>query len=81
MSGHALRVPTRVVSKRDDGVRWCFYCRKRVSFTRTVRTPIDPMSYCGSAEFKCERGHCERAGRWMATASLARIAKETTSDR
>ena len=55
---HVLRVPTRIVSERDDGVRWCFYCRARVRFIHRVHTPTDPMSYYGPhASIECERGH------------------------
>lgn len=55
---HILRVPTTVLSSRPDGVRWCFYCRRRVPFTLTVHVPIDRMSYYGPhASIECERGH------------------------
>jgi hypothetical protein len=68
MSIHVHRVPTRVISTRGDGVRWCFYCRKRVTFTLTVHVPTDPMSYYGPhADIKCERGHVDGdlfPGRW-----------------
>jgi hypothetical protein len=58
---HIHRVPTRVVSVSLDGeVRWCFVCRKRVAFTRTIHTPTDPMSYYGPhASIECERGHSD----------------------
>jgi hypothetical protein len=55
---HIHHVPTRVVSEREDGVRWCFYCRKRTMFILRVHQPTDPMSYYGPhASLKCERGH------------------------
>ncbi len=56
---HVLRVPTRVLSVRPDGeVRWCFYCRRRVLFTRTIHAPVDRLSYYGPhAEIACENGH------------------------
>lgn len=56
---HILRIPTHVVSRRADGQpRWCFSCRKRVGFVRTVHMPDDPMSYYGPhAEIRCEHGH------------------------
>ena len=57
---HILRVPTRIYSQRPDGVRWCFYCRKRVEFTLTVHTPTDPMSYYGPhSTVECENGHAD----------------------
>jgi hypothetical protein len=58
VSLHILRVPTRVVSQRPDGERWCFQCRKRVPFTLTIHTPVDVGSYYGPhASIECERGH------------------------
>lgn len=55
---HIHRVPTRVHSQHDHGVHWCFRCRKRIPFTRTVHTPTDPMSYYGPhVTVECERGH------------------------
>jgi hypothetical protein len=59
MTVHVLRVATRVASVVPDGApRWCFYCRKRVQFTRTIHVPTDPMSYYGPhASIDCERGH------------------------
>jgi hypothetical protein len=55
---HVHRVATRVYSQREDGVRWCFLCRKRAPFTLTVHVPTDPMSYYGPhASIECERGH------------------------
>jgi hypothetical protein len=61
MSVYILRVPTRVFSRRPDGEpRWCFRCRKRVPFTLTVHTPVDPMSYYGPhGTVECERGHVD----------------------
>ena len=61
MTIHIHRVPTRIAGIRPHGeVRWCFVCRKRVSFTRTVRTPVDPMSYYGPhAVIECDRGHVD----------------------
>jgi hypothetical protein len=60
MSLHVLHVPTHVVSQRDDGERWCFYCRKRVAFTLTVHASDDPMSYYGPhVSVECERGHLD----------------------
>jgi hypothetical protein len=61
MTLHIHSVPTRVVSVKPDGeVRWCFVCRKRVAFTRTVHQPIDPMSYYGPhGTIECERGHTD----------------------
>lgn len=57
---HILHVPTRVVSEIEDGMRWCFYCRKRVPFVRRVHVPTDPMSYYGPhASIRCEKGHCD----------------------
>jgi hypothetical protein len=68
MSVHVHRVSTRVYAKRDDGIRWCFYCRKRVKFIRRVHVPTDPMSYYGPhVTLKCERGHEDGdlfPGRW-----------------
>jgi hypothetical protein len=58
MSLHVLRVPTRIASSVDVGRRWCFVCRKRVTFTQTVHVPTDPLSYYGPhSTLKCERGH------------------------
>lgn len=55
---HIHRVPTEVRSETDNGVRWCFYCRKRVRFIFRVHVPVDPMSYYGPhGSIKCEHGH------------------------
>lgn len=62
MSIHIHRVPTKVISVRENGEpRWCFRCRKRVPFIITTSVPIDPMSYYGpNASIKCEpRGHLD----------------------
>lgn len=58
-SGHILVVPMHVVSERPHGEpRWCFYCRKHVSFTLRVSVPDDLMSYYGpSYQVVCEHGH------------------------
>lgn len=57
---HILRVPTHVIAQHPDGVRWCFYCRKRVPFTWTAHAPDDPMSYYGAhATVECEHGHAD----------------------
>lgn len=65
---HVHRVHTRVFAQRQDGLRWCFRCRKRVTFTRTVHVPTDPMSYYGPhTTIECERGHGNGdlfPGRW-----------------
>ena len=56
--GHILRVPTTVTHEASDGVRWCFYCRKRVEFTFRVHTPTDPESWYGpNRTVSCEKGH------------------------
>ena len=59
MTLHINWEPYETLSERPDGeVRWCFYCRKRVAFVRTIKRPVDPMSYYGpNATIKCERGH------------------------
>lgn len=55
---HINHVPTHVVSTRDLGTRWCFVCRKRVTFTLTISTPDDPLSYYGpTPSVECEHGH------------------------
>jgi hypothetical protein len=60
LSVHILRVPTRVVSQRELTDRWCFVCRKFVTFTLTVHAPLDPASYYGPhATIECERGHTD----------------------
>lgn len=60
---HLLFVPTKPVrvEQYDEGKpRWCFVCRKRVPFTLTVHTPIDPMSYYGPhATVECPKGHTD----------------------
>ena len=57
---HILRVPTHVIDRAPFGTRWCFRCRKRVSFTLTVHAPDDPMSYYGPhSTIECERGHTD----------------------
>jgi hypothetical protein len=66
---HVLRVPSHVVSELADGEpRWCFYCRQRVAFARTIYAPDDPMSYYGQhGSVKCENGHEDGdlfPGRW-----------------
>lgn len=61
MTLHVHRVPTYVMSTGlDREPRWCFYCRKRVKFWRTIRGPSDPLSYYGPhVEIECERGHLD----------------------
>ena len=60
MSIHVLRVPTHVISQRDHGERWCFYCRKRLLFVLTTYAPDDPMSYYGPhSEIACSQGHID----------------------
>lgn len=60
MTLHILRVPTHVTFERDDGSRWCFYCRKHVGFIYRVHTPDDPMSYYGPhPSLTCEHGHLD----------------------
>lgn len=60
MTLHVHRVPTRVLSTRDLGARWCFRCRKRVPFTITVHAPVDRMSYYGPhVSVECEREHAD----------------------
>lgn len=58
---HIHRVETRLHSEQADGEpRWCFYCRKRVSFVRQIFVPTDPESYYGPhGAIKCERGHSD----------------------
>jgi hypothetical protein len=56
--GHIHRVPTHPVSTRSEGERWCFVCRKRVEFTRTVHVPDELYSYYGPhATIECPKGH------------------------
>ena len=59
MSVHVHHVSTYVHSQKLDGeVRWCFYCRRRVTFIRTIHVPLDPMSYYGPhTSIECEYGH------------------------
>lgn len=61
LTGHILRVPMHVVSEELWGdPRWCFHCRKRVSFTLNVSLPDDPMSYYGASfSMECEHGHSD----------------------
>ena len=40
MSVHVLYTPMEEVSRRADGVRWCFVCRKRRAFERVVSRPV-----------------------------------------
>jgi len=67
---HLLVVPEREVSRSDDGVRWCFRCRRRVRFDVAVKTPVDAMSYYGPrAQVECDHGHVDGdcfpgTGRW-----------------
>jgi len=58
---HIHRVPTeKVRDEPHDDPRWCFVCRKRVSFRFEVHAPIDPMSYYGPhAVVRCEHGHAD----------------------
>lgn len=44
---HIHRVPTHVLRIEGFGIHWCFTCRKRVAFTKTIHVPDDPMSYYG----------------------------------
>jgi hypothetical protein len=59
VSVHVLYVPTEVIREEPWGKRWCFYCRKRVTFTKRIHAPTDPMSYYGPhVSVKCDpAGH------------------------
>ena len=37
-------------SRRPEGIRWCFHCRKRHEFERVVMVP-DGLSYYGPSVF------------------------------
>ena len=49
----------------DEGVKWCFTCRKRVQFWQILRTPsmedlIATMGfYDHSRTVECEKGHMD----------------------
>jgi hypothetical protein len=40
MTVHILHIPMEEVSRRPDGERWCFVCRKRRVFEFVVERPI-----------------------------------------
>jgi len=40
MSVHVLSTPMEEVSRRSDGVRWCFVCRTRRDFAVVVSRPV-----------------------------------------
>ena len=46
-------------SRRSEGVRWCFRCRRRVEFERVVMVP-DGLSYYGPSAF-VECTNCKSA--------------------
>lgn len=59
MTIHVLHTPCEMIREEPHGeVRWCFTCRKRVSFVIQTWRPTDPMSYYGPHwSVQCEHGH------------------------
>lgn len=44
-------------SRRSEGIKWCFRCRKRVEFERIVMAP-DGLSYYGpTVDVECSNCH------------------------
>ena len=43
-------------SRRSEGIKWCFHCRKRFEFERIVMVP-DGLSYYGP-EMSVECSNC-----------------------
>ena len=61
------------VKRWDEGIHWCFVCRKRVQFWQIVKAPSmeDLIAWMGfyshSRTIECERGHLNGdlfPGRW-----------------
>lgn len=48
--------PQREVSRTEFGPRWCFGCRRRVMFTRTVTVAVEPSYYGPIETIRCS--HC-----------------------
>jgi hypothetical protein len=57
MSPHIHRTPMRETARYDEGVRWCFRCRRRVRFWMIVMETVEPSYYGPSATIRCEHGH------------------------
>jgi hypothetical protein len=52
--------PRRTVElvRKPLGVRWCFYCRKRVEFIYTLTGDAEPSYYEPNPSIECEpKGH------------------------
>ena len=60
---HIHRVAEHEVWRRDEEVRWCFKCRKRLLHELVCYAPDDPMSYYGPrAVIECVGCHRDNAG-------------------
>lgn len=46
---HIHHTPMKEHSRKPDGTRWCFHCRKRREFLFIVKAPTDPYSYYGAS--------------------------------
>ncbi len=55
VSGHILHIPMTEVSRRPDGTRYCFSCRKHREFAYVVDHPVVtawcPLDGVGTVEF------------------------------
>ncbi len=45
--------PHEEVSRRPDGVRYCFVCRKRCGFDLLVSAPVEPSYYGPMTRIEC----------------------------
>jgi hypothetical protein len=49
--------PQREIHRESLGVKWCFYCRKRVEFIYTVTADAEPSYYDPNPGIHCEPAH------------------------
>lgn len=49
--------PKRVIHRESNGVKWCFYCRKRVEFLFTITQDVEPSYYDPNPSIDCINGH------------------------
>jgi hypothetical protein len=47
----------KVLDAQSLGDKWCFVCRKRVEFTKTVKADAQPSYYDPWVTITCPRGH------------------------
>ena len=49
--------PRKEIHRESLGVRWCFYCRKRVEIIYTLTDDVEPSYYEPNPGIHCVHGH------------------------